>query len=164
VERQSHFSLERLCSRQQGTQNHPLGRRIPAPVSIARIAARLCAHPPLRLSCRTTAARAHGGLPSFSLSASTTFPSADEYGAIPHLAVPGCGGTMIIVEKLIAEEIRLKSAEWKSVNTSQAHAAESRNLMPPLPTLDVSLQSPPPCQGDDALTSQAAWRRLDSGL
>jgi len=31
---------------------------------------------------------------------------------------PCCGGAMIIVEKLTAQQIRLRSAEWNSMNTS----------------------------------------------
>ena len=31
---------------------------------------------------------------------------------------PCCGGAMIIVEKLTAQQIRLRSAEWNSINTS----------------------------------------------
>ncbi len=85
----SYLPMEGLCARQQEAQNEGYVRRIPAPLSTACIAAWLCAHPSLRVSGPTTAARVDSGLPPGSgASALPAAPGAGSNGAVPqHLAL-----------------------------------------------------------------------------
>ena len=81
----SYLPLEGLCTRQQEAQNDSYSRRIPAPLSDACITAWFCAHPSLRLSGGTTAARVDSGLPpSSGTTAPPTTLSAGSNDAVPH--------------------------------------------------------------------------------
>ena len=76
--------------RQQKAQDDPHGRRIPASVPAACVAARLCAHPSFRVSVRRATARASGRQPSDAgRNSSVTIPNAqDNPGTRRHLALP----------------------------------------------------------------------------
>src|ERR1700676_187282 len=100
--------MEGLRPRQQKAQNDRPGRRIPTSVPAAYVAAWLCAHPPFRLSVRTATARVHAV--SRQLLAEAPRPRSPTPTTTPPPPTtwpcPCCGGTMLILEKLTAQQIR----------------------------------------------------------
>ena len=111
---QRHFPLARLRSRQQEAAHDSAGRRVPAPLPASPAAARLRAHPQLRLPRQSATSRASSTLfpvaPVHPCAATTQSASSTALPRFSCLAsVPSVAEPCMFVERLSAAQLLLRS-------------------------------------------------------